>query len=221
MTLPEAGDGSGEKAFEEVLEKDLQRAERLSLPITLLVLLIAFGALVAASVPLLLGVTSVAAAMGAFGVVSHLVPDGGSTGPLVVLIGLAVGVDYSLFYIRREREERRAGRGPDAALEAAAATVGRAIVVSGLIVMISMAGLLITGLHAVRLDGRGHRHRRRDRRARVADRAAGRARPARRPHRPRPPARARTPARAARRVGRRRRRGHAPARAVRSSPPCR
>ena len=138
MRLREAGDGSGEKAFEEVLEKDLQRAERLSLPITLLVLLIAFGALVAASVPLLLGVTSVAAAMGAFGVVSHLVPDGGSTGPLVVLIGLAVGVDYSLFYIRREREERRAGRGPDAALEAAAATVGRAIVVSGLTVMVSI-----------------------------------------------------------------------------------
>ena len=109
-------------------------------------LLIAFGALVAASVPLLLGITSVAAAMGAFGVVSHLVPDGGTTGPLVVLIGLAVGVDYSLFYIRREREERRNGRGPDAALEAAAATVGRAIVVAGLTVMVAIGGLLITGL---------------------------------------------------------------------------
>ena len=94
-------------------------------------LLLAFGAVVAAFVPLLLGLTSVAAAMGAFGVVSQFAPDGGSTGALVLLVGLAVGVDYSLFYIRREREERRAGRGPEAALDIAAATAGRAIVVSG------------------------------------------------------------------------------------------
>jgi uncharacterized membrane protein YdfJ with MMPL/SSD domain len=146
VQLLEAGDGTGENAFNDVLETDLRKAERFSLPITLAVLLIAFGAIVAASVPLLLGVTSVAAAMGAFGVVSHVVPDGGTTGPLVVLIGLAVGVDYSLFYIRREREERRNGRGPDAALETAAATVGRAIVVSGLTVMVAIGGLLITGL---------------------------------------------------------------------------
>ena len=103
----------------------------ISLPITLIVLVLAFGALVAASVPLLLGLTSVAAAMGALGVVSQIAPDGDTTGAVVVLIGLAVGVDYSLFYIRREREERRAGRGPEAALDVAAATVGRAIVISG------------------------------------------------------------------------------------------
>ena len=63
-----------------------------------------------------------------------------------MLIGLAVGVDYSLFYIRREREERRAGRDADAALDATAATVGRAIVVSGVTVMVALAGLLVTGL---------------------------------------------------------------------------
>src|SRR5207248_3005605 len=64
---------------------------------------------------------------------------------VVLLIGLAVGVDYSLFYIRREREERKAGRSKDAALEAAAATSGRAVLVSGLTVMVAMAGMYLTG----------------------------------------------------------------------------
>jgi uncharacterized membrane protein YdfJ with MMPL/SSD domain len=146
VTLQEAGGGTIEKAFDEVLQKDLKRAELISLPITLVILLLAFGAVVAASVPLLLGLTSVAAAMGAFGVISQLAPDGGTGGALVVLIGLAVGVDYSLFYIRREREERRAGKGPHAALDATTATVGRAIVVSGVTVMVALAGLLFTGL---------------------------------------------------------------------------
>lgn len=72
-------------------------------------------------------------------------PDGGSTAPVVVLIGLAVGVDYSLFAIRRERAERRAGRGPEAALDATAATVGRAILVAGATVITGLAGLLFSG----------------------------------------------------------------------------
>ena len=146
VSLRQAGAGSGEKEVDEILEEDLGKAGMLSLPVTAIVLLLAFGAVVAAFVPLLLGLTSVAAAMGAFGVVSQFAPDGGSTGPVVLLIGLAVGVDYSLFYIRREREERRAGRGPEAALDIAAATAGRAIVVSGATVVVSLAGLLITGL---------------------------------------------------------------------------
>ena len=145
-TLHEVGGGSVDKAFEEILQKDLQRAEVISLPITLVILLLAFGAVVAAAVPLLLGLTSVAAAMGAFGVISQVAPDGGTGGALVALIGLAVGVDYSLFYIRREREERRAGKDAHAALDAAAATVGRAIVVSGVTVVVALAGLLFTGL---------------------------------------------------------------------------
>ena len=90
----------------------MYRAELISIPITLLILVLAFGALVAASVPLLLGLTSVGAALGALGLVSHIAPNGSSTAPVVVLIGLAVGVDYSLFYVRRERVERREGRPP-------------------------------------------------------------------------------------------------------------
>jgi RND superfamily putative drug exporter len=94
----------------------------------------------------LLGLTSVAGALGALGLISHIAPTGQSTAPVVVLIGLAVGVDYSLFYIRREREERRAGRDRHAALTAATASVGRAIIVAALTVMVGLAGLLFTGL---------------------------------------------------------------------------
>lgn len=148
VEVSQAGSGSIDNAIGDMVAQDLQRAELISIPITLLILIVAFGALVAASVPLLLGVTAVAGAMGALGVVSQVAPSGDSTGSLVVLIGLAVGVDYSLFYIRREREERRRGRGPEAALDAAAASVGRAILVSGVTVIVALAGLLLTGVPA-------------------------------------------------------------------------
>jgi RND superfamily putative drug exporter len=141
-----AGPGTTDKAIGEVVEHGLRSAELISLPVTLLILFLAFGALVAASVPLVLGLTSVIAAMGGMGVISQLAPMGDATSSLVVLIGLAVGVDYSLFYIRREREERAAGRGEEAALNATAATVGRAIVVSGVTVIAGLAGLLVTQL---------------------------------------------------------------------------
>ena len=146
VTLQQAGQGSIDNAINKVVSDDLGHAEVISVPITLLILVLAFGAIVAASVPLLLGITSVAAALGAVGLISQVAPASDTTTSLVVLIGLAVGVDYSLFYIRREREERRAGRGPNAALDAAAAAVGRAIVVSGLTVMVALAGLLVTGM---------------------------------------------------------------------------
>jgi RND superfamily putative drug exporter len=145
-TLQEAGEGSAGHAINQVVNHDLSHAELVSLPITLIILIIAFGALVAALVPLLLGLTSVAGAIGALGLISQIAPEGQPTASVVVLIGLAVGVDYSLFYIRREREERRAGRAGDAALTAATASVGRAIVVAALTVMVGLAGLTFTGL---------------------------------------------------------------------------
>ena len=141
----EAGSGSEDNAINQLVNNGLHRAELISVPITLLILVLAFGALVAASVPLLLGLTSVGAAIGALGLVSHIAPNGSSTAPVVVLIGLAVGVDYSLFYIRRERVERRSGASADAALAATSATVGRAILVAGMTVVIGLAGLLFTG----------------------------------------------------------------------------
>lgn len=141
----ETGDGSGSRAENTTIGAGMQHAEMIALPVTLLILVAAFGALVAAVVPLVLGLTSVAAAMGALGLVSQVAPNGSVTSPVVVLMGLAVGVDYSLFYIRRERAERRAGAGPEAALDASAQTVGRAILIAGMTVIIGLAGLLFTG----------------------------------------------------------------------------
>ena len=145
FSISQFGDASVEKELGGVFEKDMQKAETLSLPITLGILLLAFGALVAAGLPLLLGLTAVAGAMGLVAIVSQLVPVSDSTANVVLLVGLAVGVDYSLFYIRREREERKAGRSKEAALNAAAATSGRTVLVSGLTVMAAMAGLYFAG----------------------------------------------------------------------------
>jgi uncharacterized membrane protein YdfJ with MMPL/SSD domain len=145
LTIEEVGDASIEKAASESLEKDFQRAEGLSLPITLAILVLAFGALVAAGVPLLLALTAVAATLGLLGPISQLFPVDEAINSVVLLIGLAVGVDYSLFYLRRQREERRAGHSNEVALQIAAATSGRAVLVSGLTVMIAMAGMFLTG----------------------------------------------------------------------------
>jgi uncharacterized membrane protein YdfJ with MMPL/SSD domain len=139
------GGATTDGELDKVYKDDLAKAETLSLPITLGILMLAFGALVAAGLPLLLGLTAVMGTFGLVGIVSQLVPVSDSTQNVVLLVGLAVGVDYSLFYIRREREERRAGRGKEAALEAAAATSGRTIIVSGLTVMVAMAGMYFAG----------------------------------------------------------------------------
>ena len=125
--------------------KDLQRAERLSLPVTLFVLLIAFGALVAAVVPLLLGATAVVAAFGLLGPISQVFPLDSSVKTVVLLIGMAVGVDYALFYVIRSREERERGLSSHEALDRTARTSGHTVIVAGTTVMIAMAGMFITG----------------------------------------------------------------------------
>jgi RND superfamily putative drug exporter len=141
----EAGSASTGKALDAMFESQLARAGMLSIPITLGILLIVFGSVVGASIPLLLGLTSVFATMGLLAIPSHIVPMDENVSAVVLLIGLAVGVDYSLFYIRRARDERRAGRRESAALEAAAATSGRAVLISGVTVMIAMAGMFFSG----------------------------------------------------------------------------
>ncbi len=145
VTMSEVGDASIDKQINDVFGQDLAKAGELSLPVTLLILLIAFGALVAAGIPLLLGLTSVFATMGLIGVASQWYPVDSNIFAVILLIGLAVGVDYSMFYVKREREERRAGKSPEAALEAAAATSGRSVLISGLTVMTAMAGMFFTG----------------------------------------------------------------------------
>src|SRR5829696_5893677 len=131
VTLGEFGDASSEKEIGEAFESDFQRAEFLSLPITLVILLVAFAA--------------VLGTIGLLGPVSQLHPLDESVSSVVLLVGLAVGVDYSMFYLRREMEERDAGRGWEAALNAAAATSGRAVLISGFTVMAAMAGMFLAG----------------------------------------------------------------------------
>jgi RND superfamily putative drug exporter len=143
--IGEFGDASAQKGVETAYGNDLGKAGMLSLPVTLLILVLAFGALVAAGIPLLLGLTAVFATFGLVAVPSHLLPVAFEAPAMVLLIGLAVGVDYSMFYLKRERQERAAGRSPDAALAAAAATSGRSVLISGLTVMTAMAGMFLTG----------------------------------------------------------------------------
>ena len=145
LRIEQAGDASADKALNKSFSDDFAKARTLSLPITLLILIFAFGALVAAGIPVLLAITGVAATLGLVGLVSHLAPVDPSVSEVVLLIGMAVGVDYSLFYMRREREERAAGRGEQAALEAAAATSGRSVLISGFTVIAAMAGMYLAG----------------------------------------------------------------------------
>jgi len=145
LFIGEFGDASAVKAVETAYADDLGKAGLLSLPVTLAILVLAFGALVAAGIPLLLALTAVFATFGLVAATSHVVPMANQAGAIVLLIGLAVGVDYSLFYLRREREERAAGRSRREAIEVAAATSGRAVLVSGLTVMTAMAGMFLTG----------------------------------------------------------------------------
>src|SRR3954464_8053802 len=143
--IEQFGGASAGKAVDKMFADDLHKAETISLPVTMILLLFAFGALVAAGLPLLLGLTAVLGTMGVVAGVSQFAPATDNLMSVVLLVGLAVGVDYSLFYIRREREERKAGRDPEAALEAAAATSGRTVLISGFTVMAAMAGMYLTG----------------------------------------------------------------------------
>jgi RND superfamily putative drug exporter len=145
FTVEQFGGGSSEEALEGAFASDLGKAGMISLPLTLLILLVALGALVAASVPLILALTGVMATMAMVVIPSALFPLDGNIDALILLIGLAVGVDYSLFYMRREREERASGKSPHESLMAAAATSGRAVMISGITVMIAMSGMFLTG----------------------------------------------------------------------------
>ncbi len=139
------GDASADEAISKAFEEDFQKAEFLSLPITLIILVVAFGAILAALVPLFLGLTAVMITLGLMAPISQLVALDEAASSVVLLVGLAVGVDYSMFYLRRKMEERDAGRSSEDALQFAAATSGQAVLISGLTVMIAMAGMFLAG----------------------------------------------------------------------------
>ncbi len=145
FAIEELGDASTGKAVDEAFNSMLATAGMVALPLTLVILLLVFGSAVAAFVPLLLAVTAVIATTSLIALPSQYFPVDQSISEVILLIGLAVGIDYSLFYLRREREERAAGRSEHAALEAAAATSGRAVLISGITVLIAMAGMFFSG----------------------------------------------------------------------------
>jgi uncharacterized membrane protein YdfJ with MMPL/SSD domain len=145
LYVADFGMASAMHALNTTVNKDFQRAEWSTLPLTLLILLIAFGSFVASRIPVLLAFSGVLAAVGLSTAASHLVPAADSTKSVILLIGMAVGVDYSLFYIRRAREEHHNGLSSRQALLAAASTSGQAVLISGITVMIAMAGMLFTG----------------------------------------------------------------------------
>jgi putative drug exporter of the RND superfamily len=146
LKVEEAGGASVDRAIGSVTSKDFKKAELTSVPVSLVLLLIVFGALIAAGIPLLLAGTAVISAISLLAIPGRWLPVDSTTSSIVLLVGMAVGIDYSLFYLRRTREERAAGRTNAEALRIAAHTSGRAILVSGLTVMIALAGLFLTGI---------------------------------------------------------------------------
>jgi len=146
LLIEQFGDASSSRQLQETLGKDFERAHTLSIPLSLGILLITFGAVVAAVLPVALALTAFAAALGLMGLTSQLWGVDQSSTVVMLLIGLAVGVDYSLFYLTRERAERQRGLTARDALAVAAATSGRAVLVSGITVAVAVAGMFLTGI---------------------------------------------------------------------------
>jgi uncharacterized membrane protein YdfJ with MMPL/SSD domain len=144
-TIREFGQASATKEMNDTIGRDFKKAEQLTIPATLLILLLAFGAMIAAGLPVVLAFSAVLGSIGISALLSRLAPAGDATSSVMLMMGMAVGVDYSLFYLKREREERKAGRKPRQALEVAAATSGQAVLISGGTVLIAMGGMLFAG----------------------------------------------------------------------------
>ncbi len=145
FTVAEFGMASSMHELNNTISKDFQNAEKLSVPVTFIILLLAFGAFVAAGVPVLLAFSAVLGSVGLSALASHAFHASDATQSVILLMGMAVGVDYSLFYLKREREERAAGHEGHEGLFRAAATSGQAVLISGFTVLIAMAGMLFAG----------------------------------------------------------------------------
>ncbi|MFJ8669418.1 MMPL family transporter [Streptomyces sp. NPDC093600] len=149
LRVEQTGSASISVAVNDKQGQELQRTEMISLPVTFLILLVVFGAVLAAGIPVLLALFAFVGAVGLYGLASWVFPDaGGAALSVIFMMGMAVGVDYSLFFLKRAREERERSGGtisPARAVELAAATSGRAVVDSGLAVALSLAGLYVVG----------------------------------------------------------------------------
>ncbi|HZP56977.1 MAG TPA: MMPL family transporter [Dehalococcoidia bacterium] len=138
-----AGDGSITRDLNHTAEKDLAKGEMVGIPAAIIILVFVFGAAVAAGVPVVLGLLGIALAVGLTAVISQVVKVNSVTTNMITMIGLAVGIDYTLFIVERFREERARGAAKIDAISTAADTAGRAVLFSGITVMIALAGLFI------------------------------------------------------------------------------
>ena len=141
--LATGGEGSINTVFNEITESDLQKAELIGLPIALVVLVVVFGALAAAGMPILLGILGIVVALGITAMIGRAYELSFFVTNMIFMIGLAVGIDYTLLVIQRFREERRRGLNRDSAIVKAGGTASRAVLFSGIAVIVSLAGLLI------------------------------------------------------------------------------
>src|SRR5215467_6196537 len=146
ITMTETGDASANRALNDTIGASFSRAEWTAVPLAIGILLAVFGALMAAVLPVVLALTAFIGSVGLADLLSHLIGMNDYANSVMLLMGLAVGVDYSLFYLSRERQERAAGRDRASALRVAAATSGRSVLVSGLIVMTGLVGMLLSGM---------------------------------------------------------------------------
>ncbi len=131
------------ETFSTISEEDLQRGEAIGIPIALIILIVVFGALVAAFVPIVLALVAIFTAIGMAAFVGNFWDLSFFVTNMITTIGLAVGIDYSLFVIERYREERRHGRSTFDAIEEAGGTASKAILFSGLTVVFGLLGLFI------------------------------------------------------------------------------
>jgi RND superfamily putative drug exporter len=146
ITMTETGDASANQALNDTIGTSFSHAEWTAVPLAIGILLVVFGALMAAVLPVVLALTAFIGSVGLADLLSHLIGMSNYANSVMLLMGLAVGVDYSLFYLSRERQERAAGRDRASALQVAAATSGRSVLVSGLIVMTGLVGMLLSGM---------------------------------------------------------------------------
>ncbi|HEY3868910.1 MAG TPA: MMPL family transporter [Actinocrinis sp.] len=144
FSISEVGDASAAQYLNTTFNSDFAKAEWTAVPVALIILLLAFGTLVAASLPVILALTAYMMAAGFMAQISHALPTTSDAGSVMLLVGLAVGVDYCLFFLRRSRTERAAGRSVEESIAIAAQTSGRTILISGLTVAAAMAGMFLT-----------------------------------------------------------------------------
>jgi RND superfamily putative drug exporter len=149
------GDSSIGYEFSSTAESDLAKAEAIGLPVTLLVLVLVFGALMAAGVALALALMAIFVSIGVIAVMGHLIPQSFFIVNVIMMIGLAVGIDYALFIIERYREERRQGLDKLEAITRTGATASRAVLFSGGTVMLALVGLFIVPITTFHSLGTG------------------------------------------------------------------